>query len=440
MVSGYNTCPLADISESGRIAYCSLRACIRKVEWLSMEDRVPSGRGECKPVETPPAAFEAGSPRIHSWEEVTSLISYLTFTKEMKGILSYSFLDRYGNTLAAKEEELPLMPASNMKIVTGFTAYKLLGRNFEFKTDFKKENGTVKVTGDPTPLLSGPDLKKIIQDLSIREKEINRVLFQSNAIDPYTCAPSWKIGDRKFAYQAKITPFSLNEGCVMERADSDLSHLVNPHDDGSKPLTDPVKNFSKAFIRNSSGLNGSPQSKYGAIQAEHREKLIDVIKHMETVSCNFTAEILLKYIGHKTTGRKGSWKNGPVAVMDFLKDLGLDTSELVIVDGSGLSRMNLLNTQFLSNFIHKIKQSDESDFLNLLPSPGIGTLTGRLEELSSRGVHAKTGSIGYCSSLSGYIEKPGISFSIIVNNSTEGEERLPQLIDDLLVKMVKTYS
>ncbi|MCL5785494.1 MAG: DUF1415 domain-containing protein, partial [Candidatus Thermoplasmatota archaeon] len=64
VVIGCNFCPLADRSERGRIAYCSMRACIRKVRWLSMEDRVPSDRGEFTPVETPPAVAEAGSPRL----------------------------------------------------------------------------------------------------------------------------------------------------------------------------------------------------------------------------------------------------------------------------------------------------------------------------------------------------------------------------------------
>ena len=38
-------CPLADRNETGRIAYCFMHTCIRKVIWLSMKDRVPSGRG-----------------------------------------------------------------------------------------------------------------------------------------------------------------------------------------------------------------------------------------------------------------------------------------------------------------------------------------------------------------------------------------------------------
>ncbi len=58
----YISCQLVDIMKEGRITYISMYACARKVEWLSMEGKVPSGRGECKPVETPPVAFEAGSP------------------------------------------------------------------------------------------------------------------------------------------------------------------------------------------------------------------------------------------------------------------------------------------------------------------------------------------------------------------------------------------
>ena len=64
-------CPLADRNERGRIAYCFIRACIRKVRWLSMKDKVPSGRREFKPIEIPPATFEVGSSLRKLGEEVT---------------------------------------------------------------------------------------------------------------------------------------------------------------------------------------------------------------------------------------------------------------------------------------------------------------------------------------------------------------------------------
>jgi hypothetical protein len=65
-------CPLADRSETGRIAYCFMRACIRKVRWPSMKDRVPSDRGESKPMEIPPETFEVGSSLRRLGEEVTN--------------------------------------------------------------------------------------------------------------------------------------------------------------------------------------------------------------------------------------------------------------------------------------------------------------------------------------------------------------------------------
>ena len=100
-------CPLADSSESGRIAYCFMRACIRKVRWLSMKDRVPSGRREFKPMEIPTATVEVGSSLRKPGEEVTpadpnkQIISglysrefFLTINqgKDNRNLTSFSFI------------------------------------------------------------------------------------------------------------------------------------------------------------------------------------------------------------------------------------------------------------------------------------------------------------------------------------------------------------
>ena len=65
---------------------------IRKVRWLSMEDKVPSGRGEFKPMEIPPVTFEVGSSLRKLGEEVTvsSFISLMTSANEVgKNILKF---------------------------------------------------------------------------------------------------------------------------------------------------------------------------------------------------------------------------------------------------------------------------------------------------------------------------------------------------------------
>jgi|ACXK01.1.fsa_nt_gi hypothetical protein len=48
--------------EEGWITRGSMRACVRKVHWLSMESKVPPGRREFMPVEVPLVTVEAGSP------------------------------------------------------------------------------------------------------------------------------------------------------------------------------------------------------------------------------------------------------------------------------------------------------------------------------------------------------------------------------------------
>ena len=65
--------PLEGRSEIGRIAYCFMSACVRKVRWLSMTDRVPSDRGEFKPMEIPPETLEVGSSLRDLGEEITWL-------------------------------------------------------------------------------------------------------------------------------------------------------------------------------------------------------------------------------------------------------------------------------------------------------------------------------------------------------------------------------
>ncbi len=357
----------------------------------------------------------------------------------MKGIFAYTFLDSKGNTIASQNGQLPLMPASNMKIVTGYAAYRLLGKDFRFKTTFTADEGRFSVSGDPTPLLDGPTLKDIIGQLSGNLGKFPEITFEKSPIDSVAYVPTWELEDRKYTYQSKISPFSVNEGSVPKGIGSlDISKLVNPHGSEHRPARNPARLFDSVMKAASIGIS---QEETGNVQDHvlHSERLVDVISHMETVSCNFSAEILQKYVGHQTTGKKGSWKNGTKAILNFLNQLRLDTDGIAISDGSGLSRLNLLKTDLLASLIHTIREKGDGEFLQLLPSPGNGTLQKRLSGLSHLGIHAKTGSIGYCASLTGFLEKPQVSFSIIINNSTEPGETLPMQIDTFLSEMAKKF-
>lgn len=355
----------------------------------------------------------------------------------MKGIFAFSFLDRYGDVIISKGGQIPLMPASNMKILTGYAAYRILGRDYHFSTEFRREDDTVEVSGDPSPLLQGLDLNHIVQALS-DGKPVRNVVFNSDRLDSRPYHPSWELEDRKFTYQAKITPFSVNEGSVPRgKGPFEVSSLSDPHGTQHKPARNPLKTFERSICSLSEDLAKKTDSLGNSDTALHAESISQVISHMETVSCNFSAEVLQKYLGHKTTKKKGSWKNGPQAVVDLLNKMGLDTDGIAVADGSGLSRMNLLKTDLLASLIHNISQSGDGDFLKLLPAPGSGTLSKRLAVVSQFGIHAKTGSIGHCASLTGYMEKPQVSFSIMINNSTEPGSVLTDRIDSFIENFIK---
>ncbi len=358
----------------------------------------------------------------------------------MPGIVSYQFLDKNGNVLCSQNPQTLIMPASNMKLVSGFSAYRLLGSDYVFKTTFSVKGDKLIVSGDPTFLLDGPKLLEIGNTISESNCEIREIILDTSSLDFLPYGSGWMIEDRKYTYQARIAPFSVNEGSV-HAGDHELEKLIDPHMESLKPVQNQLRHFSQSLWK-AIGLSG--KAKY-SIGSETGGKLLftysvsikDVIKHIEEVSCNFSIEVLTKLISFKMDGKKGTWKRSIKCIYKAMKEMNLDTSEIRIQDGSGLSRLNLLTTDFLSNLVLQIAKSDEKEFLKLLPSPGSGTLKERLPELKESGMHAKTGSIAYCSSLTGYIEKLGVSFSIAINHSPEPDNLLPKMVDEILLGEIR---
>ncbi|MFQ6674338.1 MAG: D-alanyl-D-alanine carboxypeptidase/D-alanyl-D-alanine-endopeptidase, partial [Fidelibacterota bacterium] len=72
--------------------------------------------------------------------------------------------------------------------------------------------------------------------------------------------------------------------------------------------------------------------------------LSESVKNFLKVSHNLTGELLLKKIGGETEGLPGSWKKGLKSIKTFLQnEVRVDTTTLVMADGSGSSRYNLLS-------------------------------------------------------------------------------------------------
>ncbi len=177
-----------------------------------------------------------------------------------------------------------------------------------------------------------------------------------------------------------------------------------------------------------------------------------IIKRCNTDSYNLYADALLKRLGHQVTGQPGSWSNGAAVVRMTLADkVGTSAGEVAIVDGSGLSRDNIVSPLIIAQFLRSINNTPGlGDFFEAsLAHVGEGTFENRFKSKKKMisEVAGKSGFIRGVQCLSGFVTHPvtgrRIAFSILVNdlgrapgggNVKEFHEDVVELIDKWLVK------
>jgi D-alanyl-D-alanine carboxypeptidase/D-alanyl-D-alanine-endopeptidase (penicillin-binding protein 4) len=131
-------------------------------------------------------------------------------------------------------------------------------------------------------------------------------------------------------------------------------------------------------------------------------------------------------MGEKVSG-EGTWDAGTTAVIDDAATMGVDTSQVRMVDGSGLSRADLLTPQQITNLLIAARGKPWfTSWYKALPVAGNpdrftgGTLRNRMRNTpAANNLHGKTGSMTAVSALSGYVTDAAgeqLVFSMISNN------------------------
>lgn len=156
--------------------------------------------------------------------------------------------------------------------------------------------------------------------------------------------------------------------------------------------------------------------------ARHKSLFLkDIVKETNKNSNNFFAEQLFKTLGYEMYGL-GSVENGLRASRELFNDMGINLDNLYLVDGSGLSRLNMVTPRHVVNLLSYMYKSEVFDsFYKSLPIAGIdGSLSSRMRRTSAENnVHAKPGYNTGISALSGYVktfEGEPLVFCMFVNN------------------------
>ena len=158
-------------------------------------------------------------------------------------------------------------------------------------------------------------------------------------------------------------------------------------------------------------------------------------------SDNLTAELFVKSIGAMDT-IPGTWDTGLDSIKSFLaEEVLIDTANIRLADGSGVSRYNLTNSAQLNSLLKWMYNSEyKDDFISTLPGGGWKNSTLK-KRLTNEGdlVRAKTGGLSGVRNLAGYIKSKkygDVAFSILMNGYTDYSSRYARVHDQIVKTII----
>ncbi|MEP6756328.1 MAG: D-alanyl-D-alanine carboxypeptidase/D-alanyl-D-alanine-endopeptidase [Chthonomonadales bacterium] len=167
-----------------------------------------------------------------------------------------------------------------------------------------------------------------------------------------------------------------------------------------------------------------------------------VLARMNKPSDNLIAECMLKTLGAEMGSKHiGSTEIGRDASMAWYKAHGVDTGAIHMVDGSGLSRHNLVSPRAYCQMLKAAyKLPTFKTLYDSLPIVGVdGTAKNRLKGTLAQGnSHIKDGYVQFASSLSGYVKNRNgeeLVFVMFMNNHTTSNS-VPTAVQDAILRLL----
>jgi len=373
--------------------------------------------------------------------------------------------------------EKPMMPASSQKLITTIPSIKILGENYKFSTKLYKEKNKQEyylVLG-ADPYLTTRELKLLLSNIKLpKDKNISKIYIDDSIFDKTEWGEGWQWDDDLNPLIPKYSAYNI-DGNLIKITFTPLNNqppqvetnvfypivFMNYVKNGNKndiklsrknyissneitldgeilsktSVNVPINNMELYFkLRIKDSLKANKLHYYddftfkklptknieliGEITHPIDKAIFDIYEN----SNNLVAETVFKLAGAKYSNSKGSFEHSYQIIEDFCSANVVDLSTVRIVDGSGVSKNNLLTPKFMTDYLVQLVNNygyDEVSKMLASPNNEYGTLKNRMLFLQNN-LHAKTGTLFDVSSISGFIEtRKGnkYAFSIIINDA-----------------------
>lgn len=401
------------------------------------------------------------------------------------------------DTVYSLNARTPMHPASTLKLVTTAAAVDTLGTDYSFKTSlYKSTNNDLyfKLSGDP--LLSSKNLDKMVKTARNKKITPKNVYVDDSSFDKVEWGEGWQWDDALNPLMPKFSVYNLNKNLLKIDAlpttngmpatvsikpnypitymnyattnltqtswlkaekNPEIANTINILGNVSKPATiyiplnNPRLNF---MLRLADIFKDSKIEYFGKFTNAKLPKtnvyLVDEVQHgilpmlglIIKNSDNLVAESLFKAAGAEWAEAQGSFGNSKKMLDAYFEKLGIDAQDIRIVDGSGVSKNNLMTADFMANFL--VYLSEQEGFENiemLLPTPSEGTLKNRMLYFKDN-LRAKTGTLADTSAIAGYItSKRGktYAFDIMINDAKTSSADKKNIEEQILRSLYMNY-
>lgn len=334
----------------------------------------------------------------------------------------------------------PVLPASTQKLVTAAAALEILGPDHRYITEVQgpapDEHGivhgnlTLVGAGDPTlgtkhygHLIPGrprTPMESLVED--VVASGVHRV---TGTVVPD--ASAWAHEPAPKGWPQRY--FSSGEVSYVSALTVDAGRQILRG--ASSPVADPARHAAAVFAgmlaERGVVIDAAPTRSDDSTQATVRVgavasvPLAQMLAYTVQASDNHLADGIFRSVGAAVGD--ATWKGSAKAAAEVLEGLGVDTTDLVLDDGSGLSRTNQVPVTALAMLDAAMTARHEGWSSLHAVSGRSGTLRSRLVGTPAEGkVRAKTGTLNDVRALAGSVDGPngGRYHFAVVGNGLDG--------------------